>query len=222
MKKILMIAMLYAGGLTASSCTINSSDKNTQFAFALCVAMFMNNPSIAINGIASYQANASTTSQATTACTWCQKMIQGSSGNGGGMTNSFYDPYSSTYGDLTQINYQSLQAILQDAGVFTFIGQGSEQNEAFINCFVNQCGVRQVPNSTRVTQCASGCVALAQEYLTWIGQQALYQTTLTNFETCATQRGCWNNGQYGMGCFKGCLVTEKPYKPTVIPWILSQ
>lgn len=221
MKKVLVLLAVYAGSLGAS-CSSGSNDPNTQFAFNLCVAMFMNNPNIAIEGASAYQATASATQQATTACTWCQQFVQGSASNSGGMTNDFYDPYADTYGDLTQINYQSLPAILNDAGVFAFINQGLQQKQAFVTLYVNQCGVRQVPQTTTVTSCARQCVSLAQQYITWLANQSIAASSLPAFQACAVDKGCWNNGEYIFSCLASCTVQQKPFKVTAVPWILSQ
>ncbi len=228
MKKLLVLSVFLSASaytLNGASCTLKGSlaqDTSTQFAFNLCVAMLANNPAIAQQGASQFQATASATQDISDACTWCQIFVQGAKNNSGGMTGDFYDPYSSTYGNLTQINYQALPAILNDAGVFAFINQGAQQKEAFISCFVNQCGVRQAPNTTDVKDCAVGCIALAQKYLAWLAQQSIAATYMPQFTACAVDRGCWNNGPHAFGCFNSCALQQKPLKPTAVPWITSQ
>jgi hypothetical protein len=148
--------------------------------------------------------------------------MQGAQNNNGGMTGDFYDAYSKNYGNLTQINYQSLPAILKDAGIFAFINQNSDNKDAFVNCFVHQCGVRQVPTTTTVKECAVSCSKLAQQYLAWVLKQNLTTAGIQQLKACASDRGCWSNGQYMMGCLAPCAVQQKPYKPTVVPWITSK
>lgn len=222
MKKILVILGFWWGGLYASACSYTSKDPATQFAFNVCVANFINQPSIAITGVVAYLAKLSSADQIGTACSWCRTMIQGSSSNTGGMTSGYYDAYSSNYGNLSQINYQSLAGIFNDAGVMNFINQGSAQQQAFVNCYVNQCGVRQVPGTKTVSNCVTQCITLAQQYLTWFVKQQLSSQASTAFNACVIKRGCWNYGQYGFGCFTACAAQQAPFKPTALPWIASQ
>lgn len=220
MRKILIIIGFWTGALYTDSCSFSSNDPATQFAFNACVANFVNDPDVAISGVAAYQATAS--NQIGTACSWCTKIVQGSSSNSGAMTDDYYDVYSSEYGDLTQIKFESLTAIFNGAGVMNFINQGDPQKQAFSYFYVNQCGVRQAPQSQTTSQCVSQCITLAQWYISWLAQQQLSGQVLQTFISCARARSCWNYGQYGNGCFSSCLVTQSPFKPTAIPWILTQ
>jgi hypothetical protein len=149
-------------------------------------------------------------------------MIQGSNSNAGGMTSGYYDAYSNSYGNLSQVNYQSLAAIFNAAGVMNFINQGAAQKQAFVSCYVNQCGVRQVPGTQTVTACVTQCITLAQQYLAWVTQQKLSGQVLTAFNACVVKRGCWNYGSYGQVCFNACAAQQTPLKPTALPWISSQ
>lgn len=222
MKKILVIIGVWCSGVYAGACSYTSNDPAAQFAFNACVANFVNQPSIALTGVAAYVAQPSSTDQIGTACTWCTTIVQGSKSNSGGMTGDYYDAYSSSYGNLSQINYQSLPAIFNAAGVMNFINQGAAQKQAFVQCYVNQCGVRQVPKTETVSGCVSQCITLAQNYLAWFVQQRLTGQALTAFNACLVKRGCWQYGSYGTNCFAACALQQAPFKATALPWILSQ